>query len=205
MAIIARGAEAVLSAETQDGGQIVRKERIPKGYRIQQLDENIRSSRTRLERNILIAARRAGVNVPRVLGEGPHTLLLEKIEGQTVNALLLSASRVEAGRAGLLMGEQAGRLHAAGIAHGDLTTSNMIFDLQVKKLWLIDFGLGRQGAGAEELAADLYVLSEALKAADTYRPVWKSFLRTYRQVNPSSGAVLQRYEKIAVRRRYRGE
>ena len=59
--IIQRGAEAVLRLGT-DGS--LYKERLRKGYRIPELDEEIRKTRTRKEVGLLARARRAGVRTP---------------------------------------------------------------------------------------------------------------------------------------------
>src|SRR3989338_961644 len=85
---IARGAEATLSEERWEGVAAVLKDRVVKGYRLPELDGELRLSRTRLERNTLIAARRLGVRVPRVLDAGRTTLVLEKIEGRRVKEAL---------------------------------------------------------------------------------------------------------------------
>ncbi len=51
---LARGAEAVIELE----GSIVIKERIPKKYRLQEIDERIRKDRSRAESRIISEARR---------------------------------------------------------------------------------------------------------------------------------------------------
>ncbi|MFH0948941.1 MAG: serine/threonine protein kinase, partial [Candidatus Aenigmatarchaeota archaeon] len=60
MKIIARGAEAVISRDEND----IIKERVAKHYRLKEIDERLRSSRTRAESRLLREARRAGVYVP---------------------------------------------------------------------------------------------------------------------------------------------
>lgn len=53
------------------------------------------------------------------------------------------------------MGDLIKRLHGIGIIHGDLTTSNMIY--QNGEIYLIDFGLGALTATVEDKAVDLYL------------------------------------------------
>ena len=197
---IARGAEATLSEERWEGVAAVLKDRVVKGYRLPELDRELRLSRTRLERNVLIAARRLGVRVPRVLDAGRTTLLLEKIEGRRVKEALGEMDDKKITVLGNRIGEQVQRLHQGGMAHGDLTASNMILG---EKLWLIDFGLAKPSASDEEKAADVFLFSESLKAIQAER-LWRSFLKAYGHNNSSFTVIMQKYRKIASRRRYRG-
>ena len=62
-----------------------------------------------------------------------------------------------------LIGESVGGLHASGVVHGDLTTSNLILRENHEELdvVLIDFGLGSVSSSEEDMAVDLYVLERA--------------------------------------------
>src|SRR3989338_6709944 len=51
MEIIAQGAEAILSLFEIDGKKYIKKQRIQKTYRIQELDEKLRKSRTKKKKN----------------------------------------------------------------------------------------------------------------------------------------------------------
>jgi tRNA A-37 threonylcarbamoyl transferase component Bud32 len=131
-----------------------------------------------------------------------------------------------------LMGESIGKLHSAGIIHGDLTTSNMIFKDAVQKggteerrrqqtpsgkgaanftqearLYIIDFGLGKISGKIEDQAVDLYLLYEALKSTHLrlMGDAWKGILKAYKQNYSKSNEVLSRVMKIEKRRRYKGE
>ena len=86
---------------------------------------------------------------------------------------LLGRLQTEAGeaeaRAGLVtlartIGATVARLHAAGLIHGDITTSNILVDTSKQELELvmIDFGLSFQEGSAEDMGVDLYVLERAL-------------------------------------------
>jgi len=62
-----------------------------------------------------------------------------------------------------LVGKSVGELHASGVVHGDLTTSNLILretDGEMEVV-LIDFGLGSVSVSEEDMAVDLYVLERA--------------------------------------------
>jgi TP53 regulating kinase and related kinases len=62
-----------------------------------------------------------------------------------------------------LIGKSVGELHASGVVHGDLTTSNLILreDRDQLDVVLIDFGLGSVSNSEEDMAVDLYVLERA--------------------------------------------
>lgn len=215
MQIIQRGAEAVLYLEEMDGKKVLVKDRLPKGYRIPQLDDKIRMQRTRHEESLLLKAKRAGVNAPNVVDAGESRIVMEWVEGKKLKDSLKGMAKGQ--RAGVyrLIGESIGRLHSAGIIHGDLTTSNMIFkDAQQKdaakacqdRLYIIDFGLGRISGKIEDQAVDLYLLYEALKSTHLrlLGDAWKSILKAYKQNYAKSNEVLGRLLKIENRRRYKG-
>ena len=61
-------------------------------------------------------------------------------------------------------GELIRKLHESDIAHGDLTTHNVLIDNQ-GNLTLIDFGLARIAPEIEQLGLDLQVLNECLTAS----------------------------------------
>jgi TP53 regulating kinase and related kinases len=63
-----------------------------------------------------------------------------------------------------LIGTSVGGLHASGVVHGDLTTSNLILRDKGRgemDVVVIDFGLGSVSASEEDMAVDLYVLERA--------------------------------------------
>jgi TP53 regulating kinase-like protein len=204
MQIIQRGAEAVLYLEEKDGQKVLVKDRIPKGYRIHQLDGKIRIQRTRHEENLLLKARRAGVWTPNVLEAGESKIIMEWIFGSKLKDTLNSMEKPRRMLVYRLIGESIGKLHEAGIIHGDLTTSNMI--LKEGKLYIIDFGLGKISGKIEDQAVDLYLLYEALKSTHLklVDQAWKNILKAYKQNYAKSNEVLARMLKIEKRRRYKG-
>ena len=198
MEILQRGAEALLTRE----GDVVTKKRLRKGYRVQELDQKIRTQRTKLESRILIKAKRLGIDVPRVLDVQGTEIRMEFLEGERVKELL---SLTNATQLGKKIGEAASGLHNAGIMHGDLTTSNMI--LKEGRLYLIDFGLAKSTSKVEDQAVDLFLLYEALKAGhfkllDT---VWGSILNAYKRNYSNAIRVLSQLETISKRRRYKSD
>ncbi|MCX6814081.1 MAG: KEOPS complex kinase/ATPase Bud32 [Candidatus Aenigmarchaeota archaeon] len=205
MKIIQRGAEAVLYLEERDGDKVLVKDRLPKGYRIPQLDEKIRTQRTKREESLILKARRAGVNAPNIVEARESKIIMEWIEGKKIKDTLNSMPRSQRMEIYKLIGESIGKLHSNGIIHGDLTTSNMIF--KDGRLYIIDFGLGKISGKIEDQAVDLYLLYEALKSTHLKRlnEAWEGILKAYKQNYSKSKEVLNRVLKIEKRRRYKGE
>ena len=57
-----------------------------------------------------------------------------------------------------------GKLHKAGIMHGDLTTSNLILRKSDGKCVLIDFGLAQATTEIEQRGVDIHVLFQTLES-----------------------------------------
>ena len=111
-----RGAEATVRIE--DGAVV--KRRPVKSYRHPALDDRLRRERTTIEARLLAAARKQGVPTPvvRDVDTETGTLRLSYV-GDRELAAAPTVSRVRQ------VGRLLARLHAAGIAHGDLTTRNV--------------------------------------------------------------------------------
>ena len=205
MQIVQRGAEAVLYLEEMDGKKVLVKDRLPKGYRIPQLDDKIRSQRTKREERLILKARRAGVNAPNIVESRESKIIMEWIEGKKLKDSLNTMPRSQRVKIYRLIGESIAKLHSSGIIHGDLTTSNMIF--KDDRLYIIDFGLGKISGKIEDQAVDLYLLYEALKSTHLklLEEAWEGVLKAYKQNYSKSKEVLNRVHKIEKRRRYKGE
>ena len=107
---------------------------------------------------------------PAVLGVDAArcVLYLERVPGPTARAFV-DANRADPARVGAVLAALGGavaRLHAAGLVHGDLTTSNAVCRA-ADDVVLIDFGLAGASAQVEDRAVDLDVLERAL--ASTHR------------------------------------
>ena len=135
--LLSQGAEACVYACTYLGQACVLKHRLSKAYRHPTLDERLCKERLQGESRATARARRLGIPVPILsLTDAPSgCLILERIEGPTVKAWL------QAGGAGGPFAEAVAchvgctiaRLHASGLAHGDLTTSNLM--LRGRREW----------------------------------------------------------------------
>lgn len=194
---------------------MVEKHRAAKTYRHPDLDARLRDERTRDEANLLFAARAAGVPVPVVydVDRAAALLRIEHIEGTALRHLLdgddadVAAARMR--RLGVLVA----RLHAAGLTHGDLTTSNVLVRSDAADgprpdaLVLVDFGLGQASHETEDQAVDLHVIEEALTATHAGADrLMDAVLAGYREEAPAklAAAVLRRLEAVRERGRYRG-
>jgi Kae1-associated kinase Bud32 len=198
MDIIARGAEAVV---IRDGNKII-KERIRKGYRIPELDKEIRKIRTQREARLISEARRCGVPTPMIFEVSEFKIVMEYVNGEKVKYVLEKVSAEERKELARQIGMLVGKLHKCGIVHGDLTTSNMI--LRDGKIYFIDFGLGFFSKRIEDLATDLSVLKESLKATHCkyLYELWENIVKGYLAVFEEGANVLKHLEKIEKRGRY---
>ena len=174
----------------------VYKRRIPKGYRIKELDERIRRERTKFEAKIMKEARKLGVPTPIVLDCWHTTITMEYIDGTPLKDCI---SEEYCKRAGELVG----RLHSGEIIHGDLTTSNMIVT-EGDRLYLIDFGLSFYEQTIEARGVDLHVFFQTLRGShEGYDDLISAFKRGYQASFDQAESVLARVAEIELRGRYK--
>lgn len=201
MKLLKKGAEADLF-ET-DKGEIL-KIRPPKSYRLEEIDQKLRSSRVRAEAANLLRAKKAGVNVPDVLrvDETKGSLLLRKIQGKPAKESLTEKTYPSIARK---IGEQVALLHKANIVHGDLTTSNIIVE-QCGDTFLIDFGLSSASPTVEDKAVDLHLFEETLASTHALygKKMFSLFLKTYTEHYPQGKDVVSRLDALQKRGRYKG-
>jgi Kae1-associated kinase Bud32 len=201
--IIQRGAEAVLYLD-EDGDDVsLVKERVKKGYRIPELDEQIRKQRSKLEVRLLEKARRSGALTPKASLTNKYIIRMDYIDGERVKDVLNSMSGPEQDGMAEKIGSFVAGLHESDIIHGDLTTSNML--LKDGLIYLIDFGLGKVSHKVEDKATDLFLLHEALLSTHfgISARVWKNIINTYVQKYSNAQEVLSRLDRIERRRRYK--
>lgn len=161
-----KGAEAHLYKEEWYGLQVIRKYRLPKDYRVPQLDSEIKHARTVREARLMYEAARAGVPAPSIyfIDLDNSTIIMEFIEGvrlKDVVNLLEKERRVDIF---YRIGQQIALLHQNDIVHGDLTTSNMILTPS-GRISFIDFGLGDFSSSIEDKGVDLHLMHRALESA----------------------------------------
>jgi TP53 regulating kinase-like protein len=170
--LLTKGAEASLYVSDWHGRKVVTKVRIPKRYRPEALDKQIRSYRTVHEPQLMNEAKAAGVPTPLIyLVNVPEALItMEFIEGKQVKQLLNHVPKAERKELCVRIGELVGKLHKEGLIHGDLTTSNMILN-QEGKIFFVDFGLGEKNIELEAKGVDLHLLKRALQS--THYMFWE--------------------------------
>jgi TP53 regulating kinase and related kinases len=213
------------------------KYRPPKPYRHPALDQRLTRQRILAEARILLKCRRENVPVPAVYAveETTGCLAAEWVDGEPVRVRLnewLARNKVSRGvevsEADLervrgsrelrdlmrRVGEAVGRLHAIGVVHGDLTTSNMMLRPAVGapegegvlegEIVLIDFGLASVSAMVEDRAVDLYVLERAFgsthpRAEDIFDELLDGYKAAFKQAGPT----LKKLDEVRLRGRKR--
>jgi TP53 regulating kinase-like protein len=211
MRLIRKGAEANLylcEAKQLFGygeGKVVVKHRIPKTYRVREIDQKLRSSRTVLEARLLSEAKKAGVHTPTIflIDRKEAKLVMEFVEGERLKEALGKMKPEERRRICRELGRTVARLHRAGIVHGDLTTSNVI--LREGNLYLLDFGLSEHDSSTEARGVDLHLCRRALQsthfriADECYQQILEGYRREF---GKGAGEIIKRAEEISKRGRY---
>ncbi|MEK6924200.1 MAG: KEOPS complex kinase/ATPase Bud32 [Candidatus Micrarchaeota archaeon] len=190
-----KGAEATVTKE----GATVRKKRLKKKYRDAQLDALLRSRRTRREARILRKAKAAGAPVPELLKEDERKceLQLSLVKG-TLMARLVEEDARELQALSAASGTALAKLHAAGIVHGDYSTSNIIAS-RTPAVTVIDFGLSEFSDSLEERAEDVLLYRKSLREKQA---LFKPFCKAYERQFPVGTSVVRRAEEILKRARY---
>jgi TP53 regulating kinase-like protein len=193
MKLIAQGAEAKIFKKKDS----VLKDRIKKSYRLPQIDIKLRKSRTRSEAKILRKA--SGIiNVPKVIrvDDKKMNLEIEHIEGVKVRDLFDRDDEKLKRKVCRELGKTVKKMHQNDIIHGDLTTSNMIWN---DKLYLIDFGLGKISIRVEDMAVDIHLLKECFRSKHHvhWKTYWNEFKKAYNQ-----DKVFAQLERVEARARY---
>ena len=108
------------------------KERFRKSYRHKVLDDRLTKQRTLADARCSRRMRRVGVMTPHILltDVAAGLVVMERVPGRTAKQFLLDAAASGDDAAQLAtaaaIGDVVARVHAGGLVHGDLTTSNMI-------------------------------------------------------------------------------
>ena len=208
--LIKKGAEASLYLADWHGRKVIMKKRLPKKYRVSELDEQIKTYRTIHEPQLIHEAKKAGVPTPTIflVDVKGATIVMEFIEGKQAKQLLSEVSKSERQRLCFKIGELIGKLHKYGIIHGDLTTSNMILNPE-GKIFFVDFGLGEKSKELEVRGVDLHLMKRALQSthfmfAEEY---FNSVIEGYSKVLGSETVknVLEKIGEIEKRGRYIAE
>jgi N6-L-threonylcarbamoyladenine synthase/protein kinase Bud32 len=160
--IAEKGAEANIYPDKWLNYEVLIKERIPKSYRIPEIDLRLRKERTKKEAKLLGEAKSCGVKTPIIydINKKQNALVLEKIHGIILKEIFKRENPDIIKDISRKIGENIAKLHNCGIIHGDLTTSNLI--LKEDKIVFIDFGLGKNSDLVEDKGVDLLVFKKAI-------------------------------------------
>ena len=200
--LLKRGAESEIRLGSFMGLKAILKLRVKKPYMHPALAERLVSSRTRREAKVMVEAKAAGVNAPLLYAVFPSAglIIMEYVEGPLLKDYVGGEGWLSLFREA---GAQLGRLHAAGIVHGDPTTSNYI--VSRRGLYLIDYGLSAFTRDVEERAVDLHLFKRAVEAthASVAGKAFKAFMEGYRSVmGGEADSIEERAREIALRGRY---
>ena len=180
--LIYKGAEANLFYGKWFGREVIFKHRIPKKYRIEELDKKIRTLRTLNEARALIKVKEYGINTPQVyeIDIDNSIIIMKYIDGIKLKNLLKSLNNEQIKEIFSKLGRIIAILHINGHIHGDITTSNVIITPD-KELFLIDFGLHEYSDSIEDKSVDLHLLKRVLTSShgDYFNLCFNSFLNGY--------------------------
>lgn len=225
--ILSQGAEAIIYFYKKDN--LILKKRIPKDYRIKQIDEKLRKRRTKSEKKILEKASRI-INVPKIYLSEDFEIKMEFIPGDRISEELNNYDLKKQKKVCFNIGENVAKLHSKEIIHGDLTTSNMILINKTERsklnqttptnkskrntslidnpfeIYLIDFGLSFQNGKYEDKAVDLHLFKQALEAKHfkNHSELYKEFQKGYSSINKTEAEkVFNQLNKVEKRGRYK--
>jgi bifunctional N6-L-threonylcarbamoyladenine synthase / protein kinase Bud32 len=139
-----------------------------------------------------------------------NSITMEKIEGIEVKEVFSgknSAKISDIRQISQIIGENVAKLHNCGIIHGDLTTSNIIINIDENqtrsKLVFIDFGLGKISHLVEDKGVDLLVFKKAISGIhhDISKECFDSILKGY-EIAQEYKQVVAKIDEIEGRGRY---
>jgi TP53 regulating kinase-like protein len=208
--LLKKGAEASLYLEEWHNRKVVIKRRLPKKYRLPQLDLEIRSQRTVHEPNIIHKAKMVGVPTPTIfmVDVADANIVMEFVEGKQVKEVLDRVSSEKRLELSSHIGRMIGRLHKHGIIHGDLTTSNMILT-PYGKVVFVDFGLSERSKEIEAKGVDLHLMKRALQSTHYKhaKECFEAVMKGYSEVvgEEETKKVSEKIQEIEKRGRYVSE
>jgi len=208
--VIRKGAEANLYYGSWFGKEVIFKHRVPKKYRMEELDKRIRTKRTLNEAKALIKVKNYGLNCPQVyeIDVENSIIVMKYIKGNKLKDILELLDPVKKIKIFKKVGYFIARLHENGHIHGDITTSNMILT-DNDELFLIDFGLHNYSDSIEDKSVDLHLFKRVLISSHgkDYETCYGAFLEGYREEYSNekldeSNAIIKNIAVIETRGRY---
>ncbi len=193
--LIQEGAEAKIFKKVKNDATSIIKQRINKKYRIEAINKLLIHPRTRREVKILNKLSELGINVPKVIFTNKKNIIeMTFIEGSNVRDILDNQTALSKN-----IGETLALMHDNNIIHGDLTTSNIIFN---KKIYFIDFGLSLFSQRLEDKAVDIHLFKQALESKHhkIHEQAYKLFIKGYKK-SKNYKEVFERLKKVESRGR----
>ncbi len=203
--LLKKGSEADLFLIDWYGNRALSKMRTERSYRHPTLDRELRHRRTIREAEMLSKAKETGIRSPYLYFLDTHRneIIMEYIEGVNLKSVFSSSLALK-------LGECIAKLHSKNIIHGDVTTSNFIFESRPREsypeLAIIDFGLSFFSQRLEDMASDVRMLKEVLNSVhyEIYDQAFSNFSDAYSSFSPSEKGkkVLRKVDEIQSRGRY---
>lgn len=212
------GAEAEVVSGTWFGRPAVMKKRRPRGWRHPDLDRRLTSKRMVNEVKLTIQLARLGAPVPAIwdVDLEDSVIIMERIDSTP----LIDVLRNEDFDDNLLIsvGKSIRELHRNAVCHGDLSTNNILINLNNEPV-IIDLGLATRQYDVEGFGIDLHVLHEIFRAShpevkDAMDLVLKGYSELDKEIGqpeeapggmpPTADEVIKRLGQIMTRVRYHG-
>ncbi|XP_065917523.1 EKC/KEOPS complex subunit TP53RK-like [Dysidea avara] len=207
--LLYQGAEARVYNCTFLGKSCILKERFTKKYRVAELDQKITQQRINQEVRTMARCRRHGIACPAVYHVDNETksIYMEHVSGGKTVRDFIRASQQENKEFNNLapkIGAVLAAMHDCDVIHGDLTTSNMIYDQSADKLTLIDFGLSSVSTLTEDKGVDLYVLERAiLSSHPNTEDFFQLVLTEYQRSSAKASSIISKLDEVRLRGRKR--
>ena len=209
--LIKQGAEARVYRSHFFGKPAIAKERFVKSYRVATLDQKLSQRRMSQEARSIARCRRHGIRAPAVyhLDFQKRIIFMEEITQGVLLKDFICQRFADNDNEALselvkLIGKILAQMHDVDVIHGDLTTSNMIYDPETKNLTLIDFGLSFVSGLSEDKGVDLYVLERAfLSTHPNSEQLFQTLLDSYSASSKNSHAVIAKLDGVRMRGRKR--
>lgn len=203
--LLRKGAEGTLLKSTWNHRDVIIKYRIPKSYRISEIDQELRTRRTLLEVRTYLTLANAGIPVPTIFEISPQSgyFIMKWIPGQRLKDILPTFSESELVSIFTEVGVHVGKIHNLNYVHGDLTTSNILIT-PLRHLFFIDFGLSQNSSNIEDKAMDLHLFKRVLNSThgEYYSLLFSAFLTGYRKSAHDPELIIRQIDKIELRGRY---
>ncbi|MBP2172905.1 bifunctional N(6)-L-threonylcarbamoyladenine synthase/serine/threonine protein kinase [Methanococcus voltae] len=213
--LIGKGAEADIEIIDYLGNKSIKKTRIVKGYRVNELDILIRQRRTVKEARFLNNVKNLGICTPTVydVNKDENSIIMEFIDGVSLKDYILSnypPNNPNLKNLLIRVGESIAKMHNENIIHNDLTTSNFMVSQDNGlcnesniKLYVLDFGLAKYTDVFEDRAIDLIVLKKALISTHykQFDEIWNNILEGYK-ISKDYDKTLKMIDKVEKKGRY---